>query len=306
MHAYLCDCYEERVDLEVDLEENFGKISSLDVLVQQHTYLQTKESDEHWVHMQYVQDTINSSMYVTLIDWLADLCIECNTGLKCLFYSSYYITAYLGKEKIAREQLQLLGCAAILIASKIDEYTAVRIEQLLHFSAQTYTEVELLGMERAILKVLEWKVMPTISYDFLCLWSRIALSSMRCFKLNIEYRIKAINLAKYITTLSLQDYDIIKNYAPSKITAAAILLALYTISGKFHWNDTMKAYTGYNSDDLMSCAADLWKLHLTPIRKGKYGTIRAIYDIFCTNERAEVAKIRPLDIFNKCKSGNTL
>lgn len=64
---------------------------------------------------------INQKMRAILVDWLIDVHLRFNLRDETLFLTQFIIDSYIIGNQVQRNQLQLLGITALLIASKYEE-----------------------------------------------------------------------------------------------------------------------------------------------------------------------------------------
>lgn len=66
-----------------------------------------------------------------------------------------------------REKFQLLGAAAMLLASKIEEIYPPDVKEWVFLTENTFTVRQVLRMEQLLLKVLQFKVQPPTMLVFI-------------------------------------------------------------------------------------------------------------------------------------------
>ena len=75
---------------------------------------------------------------------------------------------------IEKDQIQLLGVAALLIATKYEEIYPPSVKDFMYVSKHTYTRQQILEMEEKILFALQFNITECSSYRFLERYSKIA------------------------------------------------------------------------------------------------------------------------------------
>jgi hypothetical protein len=70
-----------------------------------------------------------------------------------------YVDRYALKVDIDYDDIQLLGVTSFWIALKITESRRVKVQEICEYCAFTYTEKQILDMEKSICKVLNWEFM---------------------------------------------------------------------------------------------------------------------------------------------------
>ncbi|GAU10084.1 hypothetical protein TSUD_423050, partial [Trifolium subterraneum] len=124
-----------------------------------------------------------------------------------------------------------------------------------------FTPAEICGMEKLILKKLNWVLRVPTPYEFL-------LRNMRSCSLSDEDRRIMDNLASFISELSLTQYSIMCAYKPSMIAAAAMYCARVVVGMYPFWNDDLKKSAGYSEQMLWPCVKVMMELCNETCRDG--------------------------------------
>ena len=66
------------------------------------------------------QPSITKSMRILLVDWMVEIQENFELNHETLYLAVKIVDLYLCKVKIQKEDLQLVGCASLFIASKYD------------------------------------------------------------------------------------------------------------------------------------------------------------------------------------------
>ncbi|XP_062991203.1 cyclin-A2 [Elgaria multicarinata webbii] len=195
------------------------------------------------------QPDITNNMRAILVDWLVEVGEEYKLQNETLHLAVNYIDRFLSSMSVLRGKLQLVGTAAMLLASKFEEIYPPEVAEFVYITDDTYTKKQVLRMEHLVLKVLSFDLAaPTINQFLTQYFLHQPASSQ------VE------NLAMYLGELSLIDADTYLKYLPSVIAAAAFHIANYTISGKM-WTDSLAKVTGYTMENLKPCVMDLHKMY---------------------------------------------
>ncbi len=64
--------------------------------------------------------------------------------------------------QVAKDNLQLVGAAALLLASKVEELMPPLVSDFVYVCDDAYTRETILAMERKMLKVMELKIMMQV------------------------------------------------------------------------------------------------------------------------------------------------
>nr|UXY87061.1 cyclin B [Cryptomonas sp.] len=157
------------------------------------------------------QPDINVKMRAILVDWLIDVHNKFKLFPKTLFLAVNIIDRFLTLRSISRQKLQLLGIAAMLIASKYEEVYAPETKDFVYISDSAYTKEDIFKMESLICN--------TLKYDF----SSPSLLNLLSFNLkkNEEKR-ENIFFSWYFIELILLEYCILK-YPPSIVISTIMV-----------------------------------------------------------------------------------
>ncbi|XP_041089199.1 cyclin-A1 [Polyodon spathula] len=197
------------------------------------------------------QPDITNSMRVILVDWLVEVGEEYKLRSETLYLAVNYLDRFLSCMAVLRGKLQLVGTAAVLLASKYEEIYPPEVDEFVYITDDTYTKKQVLRMEHLLLKVLAFDLtVPTIN------------QFLNCFLKMTDVCSKTENLALYVAELSLMEVDPFLKYLPSQIAAAAYCLANYTINRKF-WPVSLTSFTGYTLTEVVPCLSDLHKMYLS-------------------------------------------
>ncbi|XP_018567373.1 G2/mitotic-specific cyclin-B3 isoform X2 [Anoplophora glabripennis] len=173
-----------------------------------------------------------------LVDWMVEIQESFELNHETLYLGVKLVDMYLSRMTVGKETLQLVGAAAMFIASKYDERIPPSVDDFLYICDGAYSRRELIRMEMNLLKICGFDLGIPISYRFLRRYARCAKISM-----------PVLTLARYILEYSLMDYKTV-TIRDSKLASAALYLALKMkkISG---WTPTLEFYTGYSLMEIM-------------------------------------------------------
>ncbi|XP_060741708.1 cyclin-A2 [Tachysurus vachellii] len=196
------------------------------------------------------QPDITNSMRAILVDWLVEVGEEYKLQNETLYLAVNYIDRFLSSMSVLRGKLQLVGTAAMLLASKFEEIYPPEVAEFVYITDDTYTKKQVLRMEHLVLKVLSFDLAAPTIVQFL---TQYFLRQRVCNKVE--------SLSMFLGELSLVDADPFLKYLPSQTAAAAYILANYTITGA-SWSKALAEATGYTLEDLMPCIQDLHQTYL--------------------------------------------
>lgn len=101
------------------------------------------------------------------MDWMMEVSEEFMLKRESYAIACHILDLYLSRcqEEIPKNQLQLLGVTSLFLSTKIDEVYLPRVSDFALATDGGYTKKEILGMEKRILSVLQWKIHP-VTYNF--------------------------------------------------------------------------------------------------------------------------------------------
>ncbi|XP_054442642.1 cyclin-A1 [Pteronotus mesoamericanus] len=211
-----------------------------------HQYLREAET-RHRPKAHYLrkQPDLTDGMRRILVDWLVEVAEEYKLRAETLYLAVNFLDRFLSCMSVLRGKLQLVGTAAILLASKYEEIYPPEVDEFVYITDDTYTKRQLLRMEHLLLKVLAFDLTVPTTNQFLLQYLR-----------RQGVCVRTENLAKYVAELSLLEADPFLKYLPSLIAAAAYCLANYTVNRHF-WPETLAAFTGYSLSEIGPCLSEL-------------------------------------------------
>lgn len=194
------------------------------------------------------QHNINTRMRSILVDWLHEVAMEFSLCIQTIEKCVNLLDRYLSVASIQRNQLQLVGVACLLIASKYEEVTPPSIEDFTWVTDNSYTREQVLDMEACILSKLGFRLnIVTISDVLHSLQQAMQADGV------------TVQLAQYLSELTLQEYSFTK-YLPSMVATSAFCLAMHTLRMPA-WNSTMKFFMKYEANELTSCVNEMLMMH---------------------------------------------
>nr|XP_058132924.1 cyclin-A1 isoform X2 [Dasypus novemcinctus] len=185
-----------------------------------HQYLREAETRRRpKAHYLRKQPDITEAMRAILVDWLVEVGEEYRLRAETLYLAVNFLDRFLSCMSVLRGKLQLVGTAAVLLASKYEEIYPPEVDEFVYITDDTYTKRQLLRMEHLLLKVLAFDLTVPTTNQFLLQYLR-------------RHGVCAVteNLAKYAAELSLLEADPFLKHLPSVIAAAAYCLANYTVN----------------------------------------------------------------------------
>ena len=225
---------------------------------------------------------ITSKMRSLLIDWMVSVHQQFELCQETLFLSVNFLDRYLQSEveRTPRDQLQLVGIAAMFLACKLEEIYLPSVEDFVYSTDNAYTEAELRAMEIKMINVLNFNLNSPISLSFLRRYSKAG-----------DVDVLEHTLAKYILELSLLDFGQAA-LPPSMTAAAALMLSLQLLEPDVAtpWNLSLQYHSGYTAAMLKPITARM-AIVLTNSETHKLQAVRQKYS---SRKFRRVALIREL------------
>lgn len=191
--------------------------------------------------MEFQQD-INAKMRAILVDWLMEVHYKFKMLQPTMYLTIQIIDRYLSAKQIDRNRLQLLGVAALFIASKYEEIYPPEVADCTYITEQAYDATEVLEMEMAILRELDWNITQPNAHLWLVRLARTSGAPR-----------SAADRAEFYAQRMLQEYAMLE-YKPSMVAAAAAHLAFHAEPGmEDAWPRCCERLTGYTRTDLYPC-----------------------------------------------------
>ncbi|XP_018568143.1 G2/mitotic-specific cyclin-A-like [Anoplophora glabripennis] len=205
------------------------------------SYLTQAESEGSRVKPNYMLKQVDLSWKTRsiLVDWLVSVSDEYKFCDQTVHLSVNYVDRFLSQISVTRSKFQLVGAAAMMLASKMEEYQAIDAQEWSYLTGDTFTARQVLKMEQLILRVLRFKMQPPTTYGFIQhLYAEYAMDP------------KTIHLAMYICELALLEGEDYLDHFPSKLAAASIALARHTLSKQKPWPEKLQNASGYTLKEL--------------------------------------------------------
>jgi len=282
----------EQEDVGLEMEEEMAKAAA--------TVINIDEGDEecpqmcteyveeimdylHVLETQYVvrpdymdacQTDIHHRMRAILIDWLVEVHMKFKLLQETLYLTVTIIDRYLELVPVKRSRLQLVGCTAMLLASKYEEIYAPEVRDFIYISDNAYTPEQILEMERHMLLTLQFRFSNPLPLHFLRRDSKAAGADSPTH-----------NTAKFIMELSLVDYSMLR-FLPSEIAAGALRISM-EINNFGEWDDTIVHYSKYAEKKIADVVGELRNVML---RAKKHPKLQSIRNKFKSSRVGEVTQ----------------
>ncbi|XP_020802019.1 G2/mitotic-specific cyclin-A isoform X2 [Drosophila serrata] len=231
-------------------------------------------------HYMRRQNDINHNMRSILIDWLVEVSEEYKLDTETLYLSVSYLDRFLSLMMVMRAKLQLVGTAALYIASKYEEIYPPEVGEFVFLTDDSYTKKQVLRMEQVILKILSFDLCTPTAYVFINTYAVLC---------DMPDKLKYLTL--YISELSLMDGDTFMVYLPSVMSSASLALARH-ILGMEMWTPQLEEITTYKLEDLQTVVRQLSQMH----KSAKDLNTQAMREKYNRNKYKNVATIEAIEL----------
>ncbi len=121
-----------------------------------------------------VQSDISTSMRAILVDWLVEVQESFELNHETLYTAVKLMDLYLSRVHVRKEDLQLIGATACLIACKTDERIPPMLDDFVYVCDDAYNKEQIKAKEREMIAVVEFDVGYPLTYRFLRRYARVS------------------------------------------------------------------------------------------------------------------------------------
>ncbi|XXG50629.1 hypothetical protein AAC387_Pa02g4600 [Persea americana] len=262
---------------DIDAPDSENQLAVVDYVEDIYKFYRLMEASSRVHDYMGSQIEINDRMRSILVDWLIEVHNKFELMPETLYLTIHIVDRYLSIKTVPRRELQLVGIAAMLIASKYEEIWAPEINDFVCISDRTYCREQILIMEKNMLNVLEWSLTVPTLYVFLVRFLKAAVSDK-----------EMEDMVFFYAELALTQYSVIA-YCPSMIAASAVYAAQCTLKKSPLWSGTLTHHTGFSEAQIMDCAKLLVNFHSLAAES----KLKVVYRKYSSLERGAVALFPP-------------
>ena len=236
-----------------------------------------------------VGDYLSQQCWITplmrsiLVDWLIEVQESFELNHETLYTAVKATDIYISKKEVRKEDLQLVGATACLIACKIDERIPPLVDDFLYVCDDAYSRDELMSMETRMLAVIGFDLGYSLSYRFIRRYGRVC-----------RIKMDTLTLGRYILETSLMEYILNVNTSESKLAAAALVLAM-KMKGLTGYKATLEYFSGYKMEELQPIVNNLLEMLNRPVNE-KLKTVRSKYSHKVFHEVAKIPVPEAVDV----------
>jgi len=193
---------------------------------------------------------ITEGMRAILVDWLVEVQESFELNHETLYTAVKLMDLYLSKVFVTKEELQLVGATACLIACKIDERIPPNLDDFVYVCDDAYSRQEIMAKERDMIETVDYDVGYPLSYRFLRRFGRVCQVTM-----------PVLTLARYILETSLMEYKFNVILSESILAAATLALAMKVSNiDETKWIGPLKFYSGHDIATIRPTFHDLHRM----------------------------------------------
>ncbi|XP_066589947.1 G1/S-specific cyclin-D2 [Prorops nasuta] len=205
-------------------------------------------------YFECVQRDISPLMRKIVAEWMLEVCEVQKCQEEVFPLSMNYMDRFLSICSIRKSQLQLLGTACLLLASKLREPQPLSAQVLVFYTDNSITLDDLWRWEQLVVSKLKWELSAVTPGDFvLHILSRLPIDPRTWDSLMVRRH------AQTFIALSAREYKF-SMYTPSMIAAASVAAALHGLdwTGKSGYGlagllDELTRITAIEQDYLHGC-----------------------------------------------------
>ncbi|CAB4064461.1 CCND2 [Lepeophtheirus salmonis] len=118
-------------------------------------------------YFECVQTEVKPHMRKIVTDWMLEVCEDQKCQAEVFSLAVNYLDGFLAKINIQKSQFQLLATVCIFVASKFKETAPVPAENLVIYTDNSVSILEITQWELILLNVLEWDLSAVTPYGIL-------------------------------------------------------------------------------------------------------------------------------------------
>lgn len=231
-----------------------------------------------------MQPEVTKMMRAILVDWLVEVQESFELNHETLYTAVKILDIYMSKMVVNKEDLQLVGATACLIACKIDERVPPCLDDFVYVCDDAYSRTQIKDYERKVLGTVGFDVGYPLSYRFVRRYGRVCKASM-----------DVLTYARYILETALLEYKFNVAVSESKLAAAALVLAFKVNKIDNRWVNTLAFYSGYTPSEVADLVQSLFEM-LKQYPKENLKTVRQKYSHRVFHEVATIPLPNTIDL----------
>eukprot|EP01134_Creolimax_fragrantissima_P006642 CFRG6642T1 len=149
---------------------------------------------------------ITEKMRCVLLHWLGLVCVEHELQTRTYQTACCYVDRFLHKSPTAvhKEHFQLLGATALMLASKVHEICPIEVSKLAALTCGACYEEEIVLMETHMCQLLEWKLTPMTTSEWISFY--LSVLPGNAFEFSENIRVAAQHVTTVLNTSEQREY----------------------------------------------------------------------------------------------------
>ena len=238
----------------VDMDKQWG-VCTLDLMRERENIHRTYAPEAKWLKYRRV-----------LVDWMCEAGDEFGLHISTMHVAVMFLDRLLHKVVVARNELQLVAIACILIAAKYEEIEEVvpTLSDMNRHAQWAFSADAIQHMEFEVLRKLNWCLGTFTPLHFASYY----MSKGVLFEEDtMQGRPLAQKVPKYMkryieffADLCLQDYAF-QRFAPSMMAASIVMASRKALGIRPLWRDELSTNTQYIRNDINPCFKAVWSCY---------------------------------------------
>ena len=196
-----------------------------------------------------LQTDVNPRMRIILADWMYAVYLKFKSLPESYQLALALLDRFLSLFSSTHDNFQLIGITCLFIAMKLEEIYPPEVNDFVYISAQSYTEGQIIDMEKVIVDGLGFIIKTPLPIDFERRFNKAAV---------LDY--KHHTMTKYLVTMCQLSVTSLR-LLPSQLAAGATyLVSLMQKNNKELWSDDMVYYTHYSEEQARSFALSIQQI----------------------------------------------
>jgi hypothetical protein len=240
-----------------DMDKQWG-VCSADV----HALMREREN----IYRTYAPEAKWLKYRRVLVDWMCEAGDEFGLHISTMHVAVMYLDRLLHKVVVARNELQLVAIACILIAAKYEEIEEVvpTLSDMNRHAQWAFSADAIQKMEFEVLRKLNWCLGTFTPLHFASYYTSKGVlfltdtMSGRSLAQKVPKYMK--RYIEFFADLCLQDYAF-QRFSPSMMAAAIVMASRKALGIQPLWRRELDITTNYTKTDINSCFKAVWSCY---------------------------------------------
>uniref|UniRef100_A0A7S1VZA2 Cyclin-dependent kinase 2 homolog n=2 Tax=Ditylum brightwellii TaxID=49249 RepID=A0A7S1VZA2_9STRA len=208
-----------------------------------------KSFESFSLKLQPSRNHAHHDQWATIVDWVIEIIDVFDKSIRTAFLAMTYFDNFISNiKRVKTRKYQLIAATCLHIASKCEDAESISVADLVFCADNTFSERDIIELEKVILNQIGWKLSYPLICDFVCLYVELTPE--------VKSNSKTLWLAKYLCELALQS-NLYLSFQASAIAACTVSLALHATDQSNAWPQSLEVASGLNWSDLGDCMVAL-------------------------------------------------